>query len=1227
MERTRSIRMHRFIHSSPHWLSRRCDVVLMSPWMLLVLGAVLAQAALPPTPRRAVTNEYHGTRVVDAYQWLEQTDSAAVTEWTEAQNHLAREHLDRIPTREFLQKELGKLVQNAGSNYHDLKVVGGQIFALKLAPPAQQPVLVTLSSLDHPLGERVVVNPGDLDQGGGTSIDFYEPSPDGKMVVVSLSEHGSESGVLHVFDTADGRHRIDRVPRAQFATAGGSVAWRRDALGFYYTRYPHDGERPAADLPFYQQVYFHTLGTDSAADRYELGREFSRIAEIQLEAQAGGDRLLATVLDGDGGDRDLWLRDPDGRWRRIARADDHIEQAAFGRDPLYVEWPRDEVLYFLSRKGAPRGRVLRWPLSSTRLEEARELVPEGKRSITRVVPSATGVYLAEIDGGPMSLRFVDRRATAAEATDAGETNAPAAQSGSGANDAGSRDAESTRRPRRQWSVPIAPLHSISELSIYHGDELLFRHEGYLEPYAWQRYDPGKDRARSFNTALRGVPGTDFSDVEALRLTARSKDGTLVPMTLVQRKGLRQTGNEPTILTGYGGYGISTVPSYQLRRRAWLDQGGRMVIANLRGGAEFGDRWHRDGHLTRKQSVFDDFIACAEFLIRSNYTSAPRLAIEGGSNGGLLMGAALTQRPDLFRAVVAHVGLYDMLRVERDPNGEFNTTEFGSVKTAEQFDALFAYSPYHAVRDRVAYPAVLFMTGAHDGRVNPAHSRKMTARLQAASVSGNPILLRTSHSTGHGRGTPVNARIAQWVDVDSFLWEQLGVTPSLVSRGPWVGAVTTNSARVKARLFQETKTVRLRVSPRPDLRGGMRFQAAGPSEARHNIVDFQLKGLRPDTQYYYAIEPEAGPALDVQKGSFRTFPQKPRSFQFAYGSCARTASTSGIFDTIRELRPLFFMNVGDFHYLDITNREIDRFRAAYDWVLSSPQQSDLYRSTAFVYMWDDHDFGGNNSNRRASSHQAARAAYDEYVPHYPLIAGGGDQPIYQTFTVGRAKFILTDLRSERDAVTNRDGASKSMMGAQQKAWFKQELLSARGQYPLIFWVSTVPWMGEKGSNYYRIETNVFGYIHHSLLTNAPTGRTNRNRGAAAADPGEDHWSAFSTERREIADFIKANNIQGLAVLHGDSHMLAADDGSHSDYATGGGAALPVMCAAPLDQSPSIKGGPYSQGVYRMSRGEGGFGWVTVTDFGSHMDVVFSGRNQRNEEKISLRFSVPASRGSE
>jgi prolyl oligopeptidase len=267
---------------------------------------------------------------------------------------------------------------------------------------------------------------------------------------------------------------------------------------------------------------------------------------------------------------------------------------------------------------------------------------------------------------------------------------------------------------------------------------------------------------------------DYGDTEVLREHAVSKDGTRVPLNIVRRKGTPLDGNNPTILYAYGGYGVSETPYFSTSIRVWLDQGGVMVLANIRGGGEFGEAWHLAGNLTKKQNVFDDFIASAEYLIARRYTSPMKLAIQGGSNGGLLMGAALTQRPELFRAVHSSVGIYDMLRVELDPNGAFNVTEFGTVKDKSQFDALYAYSPFHHVSDGTAYPSVLMTTGDNDGRVNPAHSRKMVARLQAANPNGQPILLRTSAASGHGIGSALNEVIDERTDAFCFLFEQLGV---------------------------------------------------------------------------------------------------------------------------------------------------------------------------------------------------------------------------------------------------------------------------------------------------------------------------------------------------------------------------------------------------------------------------------------------------------------------
>ncbi|MCK4373643.1 MAG: S9 family peptidase, partial [candidate division Zixibacteria bacterium] len=320
---------------------------------------------------------------------------------------------------------------------------------------------------------------------------------------------------------------------------------------------------------------------------------------------------------------------------------------------------------------------------------------------------------------------------------------------------------------------IGPITSISGLLYAGGDTFLMRRSGYTEPPGWYIVRPGDAPVWS-RTSLYKTSPADFSDVEVVREFATSKDGTKVPLNIIRLKGTRLDGNNPTILNGYGGYGISLSPRFDATLRLWLDQGGIYVVANLRGGGEYGEEWHLAGNLTNKQNVFDDFAACAEYLISSGYTNSSKLVIKGGSNGGLLMGAAFTQHPELFRAVVSSVGIYDMLRVELDPNGVFNVTEFGTVKNPDHFRALYAYSPYHNVKEGAVYPSILFLTGDHDGRVNPAQSRKMTARLQAATGSGNPIMLRTSSKTGHGGGTALSEKIELQTDIYAFILDQLGL---------------------------------------------------------------------------------------------------------------------------------------------------------------------------------------------------------------------------------------------------------------------------------------------------------------------------------------------------------------------------------------------------------------------------------------------------------------------
>jgi prolyl oligopeptidase len=697
---------------------------------LAAIGLTTASVSpppIPPTPKKPVIDAYHGVTVKDDYQWLENWDDPEVRSWSEAQNSRARAILDALPSREQIRSRLKALSEKTSATYDHLIYRPGGLFALEELPPNQQAFLIVLGSPDDPQSARIVVDPNRIDPKGLTRIDFYEPSRDGRLVATSLSEGGSENGTLHVYEVATGKELPDVIPWVNAGTAGGSVAWNADGSGFYYTRYPRPGERPDADLPFYQQVYFHQLGTPASEDSYSIGKDFPRIAEIQLQSQSDGPCVLATVANGDGGEYAHYLLVPEGKWTPLSQFSDGIKDVIFGRD---------QALYLFSRHDAPRGKILRLPLDHPLLANARTIVPEGDNVIQYGVPTARRLYVAEIAGGPSDLRIFDLEG------------------------------------RSLGTVPIEPVSSVWNLVALVGDAVLYSNESFIDPPAWFRFDPVSGNSKK--AALSMKSPVDFGDTDVVREFAISKDGTRIPLNILRRKGTRLDGRNPTVLTAYGGFGISLTPRFDDEVRLWLDHGGVWVIANLRGGGEYGEEWHKSGMLTRKQNVFEDFAACADYLIKSGYTNPTKLAIVGGSNGGLLMGAALTQHPQLFRAVVSFVGIYDMLRTEATtPNAVFNVTEYGTVGDAEQFKALYAYSPYHHVVDRTAYPAVLFLTGANDPRVNPMQSRKMTARLQAASTSGLPILLRTSANSGHGASS-VDEDIEQSADMFAFLFDQLGM---------------------------------------------------------------------------------------------------------------------------------------------------------------------------------------------------------------------------------------------------------------------------------------------------------------------------------------------------------------------------------------------------------------------------------------------------------------------
>lgn len=715
---------------------------------LSFLAATAVAATMPPapdTPRGDAADVIQGVRVADPYRWLENWDDARVQAWSDAQNERTRAYLDQLPGRDAIKSELTRLITATSPQFYALQARGTRIFALYFDPKFQQPKLVVLNADADPGSSSTVLDPNSLDASGHTAIDWYAASPDGTRVAVSLSLNGSEDGTLHVYEVA-GLKEIDApIPRVQYPTAGGSVAWTADSKAFWYTRYPGD-DAAEADRHFFQQVYFHRIGGDAAADPMVLGTKdgVPRTGEIFLDNTYGLADVLVSVQLGDGGEWQHWVLQAGGGSVQVAKYEDRIVAATMGPD---------RALYGISRKDAPNGKVLKLAAPySGGFAAARIIVPEGDTAIVSegqqhaLALTDQHLIVRDIVGGPSQVRVFD--------LDGGHAS----------------------------RIDLPPVSAVDEIEPLDSGDMLYAVSSYTRPRYYAKWDAGS--GVSSETRLTVTSPISFDDCVVQREFAVSKDGTRIPVNIIMKKGTKPDGTHPVLLYGYGGYGVNMTPAFLgAMRRLWIEAGGIYAVANIRGGAEYGERWHVEGNLTRKQNVFDDFDAAAQHMIEAGYTRHERLALMGGSNGGLLMGAMVTQHPALARAVLSAVGIYDMVRVELDPNGSFNTTEFGTVKDPDQFRALFAYSPYHHVQAGTAYPSILMMTGATDGRVNPLHSRKMAAALQAATSSDRPILLRTDRKSGHGQGSSLATRIEEQTDQLTFLFDQLGMRWSAAKAVP------------------------------------------------------------------------------------------------------------------------------------------------------------------------------------------------------------------------------------------------------------------------------------------------------------------------------------------------------------------------------------------------------------------------------------------------------------
>jgi prolyl oligopeptidase len=682
------------------------------------------------TPKVPVSSTYHGVTVAEDYRWLEDAASDQARSWSKAQDRLTRSYLGSLPFRDAVGRRVAEVLKAEPVRYDALRHAGSAYFALKHQPPKPQPFLVVLSNLDDLSDERVLVDPGEIGAGGSASIGWHRPSPDGSLVAVSLSTQDTHDASVHVYQARSGQLTGAPVP---LGSALGSLAWAADSSAFWYTRHQSPGARSGGDVGFYQKVWYHRLGDSPAEDRRELAGVFAdnRIAENFLDASPDGRWVMDRVQKGDGGQWQVFIRaQAGGDWWLAADVSDKVTYAAFGPGGLYL----------LSRLDAPNGKVLRLPLrAGATIAHAAEVVPEAEVTIeggalaSPLAVTDSSLWLLNMDAGWSSLRRYGLHGTPA------------------------------------GPVGVPPGCAVDGLVRLDGNEVAYATESFTEPRSWWRAS-GQSAPRP--TALQATTPPDFPQLEVGREFAASADGTHVPVTLIIPRGTPRDGTAPALLTGYGGFGISLKPRFDPGWVPWLEQGGVVAVAHTRGGGEYGQTWHHAGRLAAKQNVFDDFAGCARALVESHLTTTERLAILGGSNGGLLMGATLTQHPGLARAVVAMVPVMDMLRHELDPNGTFTVTEYGTVSDPELFQALRAYSPYHNVKDGTAYPAVLLTAGESDPYAKAYHAKKMTARLQAATSSSQPVLLRVRPG-GHGPGS-LDQRVSELADIYAFLFDRLSI---------------------------------------------------------------------------------------------------------------------------------------------------------------------------------------------------------------------------------------------------------------------------------------------------------------------------------------------------------------------------------------------------------------------------------------------------------------------
>ena len=691
----------------------------------------------PVAPVRTVTTDYFGTPVVDDYRYMEDLANPEVKAWMKAQADYTRSKLDAIPARKPLLDRIHALL-NSDLRRGNFVRRGDRWFYEVFEPGAQLPKLYWRDGLKGE--EHLLVDPGALGQGTAThyALDFFEPSWDGKLLAYGVSEGGSEKSVLHVMDVQRGSAHAESIDR----TSDSQVAWRPDNRSFFYLRYvkPTPG-MPANETMYNARTYLHVLGAhvDGDGDPVVFGRGVSPKVDVP-EGQGtyvvlSPDATYAVAIANHNMDNNpstvyvaplAQVQGSATPWKKVADVADGVTAFHLHGNTLFLQ----------SQKGASRFRLLALPLARPDLKNATVVIPEGKGVLTDVALAQDGLYMRVRDGAVSHLHRVSFD--------------------------GKQDQVLPTPFEGNVGVPVTDPQKPG---------VLFGIRGWLQPTHWLAYDPAT--ARSDETGLNPPSSLDTTAFESREVFATSYDGTRIPLSIIHRKDMALDGSHPTILEGYGSYGLSLDPGMNPTNIAWLERGGIIAVAHVRGGGEYGEGWHMAGYKSTKLNTVQDFIACGQYLVDQRYTSPARLAGEGGSAGGITVGGALTLRPDLFGVILDLVGMSDSLRSEIEPNGPPNVVEFGSTATEDGFHALYSMSSYARVRNGVAYPAVMFSTGANDPRVAPWQMVKMAARVQAATSSKRPVLLRVDYDAGHGIGSSNSQYESEQADLWSFSLWQMG----------------------------------------------------------------------------------------------------------------------------------------------------------------------------------------------------------------------------------------------------------------------------------------------------------------------------------------------------------------------------------------------------------------------------------------------------------------------